>query len=63
MTLIADQADANTARVEMDTAANDQSAYTHCPSTMGLYSSYYSYGLPSFAALVIALYLLFTGQF
>ena len=29
---------------------------------MGLYSSYYSYGLPSFLVVVIALYLLFTGM-
>ncbi|PIL36017.1 transporter [Ganoderma sinense ZZ0214-1] len=29
---------------------------------MGLYSSYYTYGLPTFLAVVIALYLLFTGK-
>ncbi|KAH9929592.1 ATP synthase subunit C-domain-containing protein [Epithele typhae] len=29
---------------------------------MGLYSSYFSYGFPSFLVLVIALYLLFTGS-
>ncbi|TDL26020.1 hypothetical protein BD410DRAFT_784031 [Rickenella mellea] len=29
---------------------------------MGLYSSYYSYGLPGFLVVVIALYLLFTGS-
>ena len=28
---------------------------------MGLYSSYYAYGLPTFTTLVVALYLLFTG--
>lgn len=28
---------------------------------MGIYSSYYSYGLPTFLSIVIALYLLFTG--
>lgn len=28
---------------------------------MGLYSSYYSFGLPTFLSVVIALYLLFTG--
>lgn len=29
---------------------------------MGLYSSYYAYGLPTFTVIVIALYLLFTGK-
>ncbi|KAI0786588.1 hypothetical protein C8Q75DRAFT_770546 [Abortiporus biennis] len=29
---------------------------------MGLYTSYYAFGLPSFTVLVIALYLLFTGS-
>ncbi|PPQ84589.1 hypothetical protein CVT25_015792 [Psilocybe cyanescens] len=29
---------------------------------MGYYSSYYSYGLPTFVIIVIALYLLFTGS-
>lgn len=29
---------------------------------MGYYSTYYSYGLPSFLTIVIALYLLFTGN-
>ena len=29
---------------------------------MGLYSSYYAYGLPTFFAIVVALYLLFTGE-
>jgi hypothetical protein len=31
------------------------------PATMGYYSTYYSFGLPSFIVLVIALYVLFTG--
>ena len=31
------------------------------PETMGLVS-YYTYGLPTFAVVVIALYLLFTGK-
>ena len=30
-------------------------------TTMGL-ASYYTYGLPTFAVVVIALYLLFTGK-
>lgn len=29
---------------------------------MGLYTSYYAYGLPTFLIIVIALYLLFTGM-
>lgn len=29
---------------------------------MGYYSTYYSYGLPTFLIIVIALYLLFTGN-
>ncbi|CAK5265438.1 unnamed protein product, partial [Mycena citricolor] len=31
-------------------------------STMGLLASYYSYGLPTFLVICIALYLLFTGS-
>lgn len=31
--------------------------------TMGYYTTYYSYGLPTFLIIVIALYLLFTGNF
>lgn len=30
---------------------------------MGFYSSYYTYGLPIFLAVVVALYLLFTGAY
>ena len=30
---------------------------------MGYYSTYYSYGLPTFLVIIIALYLLFTGTF
>jgi len=29
---------------------------------MGYYTSYYTYGLPTFVVIVIALYLLFTGM-
>ena len=29
---------------------------------MGYYSTYYTYGLPTFLIVVIALYLLFTGN-
>ena len=30
---------------------------------MGYYTSYYGLGLPSFAVIVVALYLLFTGMY
>lgn len=36
----------------------------YTPQTdMGYYTSYYSYGLPTFIIIVIALYLLFTGMY
>ena len=31
------------------------------PPNMGFYTSYYTYGLPTFIVIVVALYLLFTG--
>jgi len=30
---------------------------------MGYYKSYYTYGLPTFLIIIIALYLLFTGKY
>ena len=32
------------------------------PGTMGVLTSYYTYGFPTFVAIVIGLYLLFTGE-
>jgi hypothetical protein len=35
--------------------------HDHFQTTMGYYTTYYAFGLPSFLVVVIALYLLFTG--
>lgn len=32
------------------------------PCTMGVLTSYYTYGFPTFVAIVVGLYLLFTGE-
>ena len=32
------------------------------PCTMGLLTSYYTYGFPTFVAIIVGLYLLFTGE-
>ena len=35
--------------------------YLHSASSMGYYATYYTFGLPTFVVIVVALYLLFTG--
>jgi hypothetical protein len=56
--------DSSATQLDQDQTLPNTSPSPSLPhSIMGYYGSYYSYGLPTFFIVVIALYLLFTGAY